>query len=62
MKTWCDDAITGVKQERGGTQSKTEKKKKISSGSFSRLSITYNHRGFFGEGSHTPAHPPIKMR
>lgn len=26
MRTWCDDAITGVKQERGGTRTRREKK------------------------------------
>ena len=26
MRTWCNDAITGVKQERGGTQTGREKK------------------------------------
>lgn len=28
MKTWCDDAITGVKQERAGTQGTAAQKKK----------------------------------
>lgn len=62
VKRGCDDAITGVKQEKGGTEGWTERKKKkekkrvfFLAGVSLRTAVF-----FFGEGSHTPAHPSIK--
>lgn len=42
VKRGCDDAITGVKQEKGGTEGWTEKKKEEGKKTcfFSRWSIT----------------------
>lgn len=64
MKTWCDDAITGVKQEKGGNKEEESGKKGVSGGSFSRL-VALTTRGlvfFLGDGSHTLLIPPIKTK
>lgn len=50
MKTWCDDAITGVKQrerEGGGAESKTEESNLKWFLFFTEVLLDYNHRGVF---------------
>ena len=53
MKTWCDDAITGVKQERGGTEEDRGKKKSQVVPFLAKVSLTTT--GVFLERD--PTHP-----